>query len=162
MLRAIAVANGDYGLHSGLPRPRDHLLAIGVELLAIKMRVRIDKHDYCLCRDSRPRLSMPSQARLVFGHRVPYRRATLSFTSISPLPAHPPKSPPERVSRLRAMRLRSSHSIPCRAACEAQDWPRSLLFVQSKFRGHRLLRFQPAPAAPRFQYQSPAAEVCRP
>src|ERR1700693_3854094 len=81
MLRAIAVANGDHGPHSGLPRPGNHLLAIGVELLAIKMRVRIDKHDYCLCGDSRPRLSMPSQARLVFGYRLPYRRATLSFTS---------------------------------------------------------------------------------
>ena len=42
--RAIAIADGDHGSHSGLPRARDHLLAIGVELLAIEMCVRIYEH----------------------------------------------------------------------------------------------------------------------
>ena len=40
----IAVADRDDGLHPGLPRPRNHLLAIGVEPLAVKMRVRINEH----------------------------------------------------------------------------------------------------------------------
>ena len=44
----IAVADGDYGLNPGLPRPIDHLLAIGVELLAIEMRVRINEHGFKL------------------------------------------------------------------------------------------------------------------
>src|SRR5580704_9844620 len=44
LLRTITVADGNDGLHSGLACPRDDLLAVGVELLAIKVRVRIDKH----------------------------------------------------------------------------------------------------------------------
>jgi hypothetical protein len=42
--RTVAIADGDYGVNPGLPRPIDHRLAIGVELLAIEMRVRINEH----------------------------------------------------------------------------------------------------------------------
>ena len=44
--RTVAVADGDDGLHAGFARPRDHLLAVRVELLAIEMRVRIYEHSY--------------------------------------------------------------------------------------------------------------------
>ena len=42
--RAVAVSNGDHRLYSGLASAGDDLLAIGVELLAIEMCVRIDEH----------------------------------------------------------------------------------------------------------------------
>jgi hypothetical protein len=42
--RAIPVANGDHRSHSGLASASDDLLAIRVELLAVKMCVRIYKH----------------------------------------------------------------------------------------------------------------------
>ncbi len=42
--RAVAIADGDHGPHSGLARASDHLLAIRVELLAIEMCVRIYEH----------------------------------------------------------------------------------------------------------------------
>src|SRR5579859_6643280 len=42
--RTIAIANGDHRPHSGLTRASDYLVAIGVELLAIEMCVRIDEH----------------------------------------------------------------------------------------------------------------------
>ena len=42
--RTVAIADGDHGSHSGLARASDHLLAIGVELLAIEMCVRIYEH----------------------------------------------------------------------------------------------------------------------
>ena len=44
--RAIAVADGDHGLDAGIARARNHVVAIGVELLAIEMGVRIDKHAF--------------------------------------------------------------------------------------------------------------------
>ena len=44
--RTVAVADGDDGLHPSLASPRNHLLAVGVELLAVKMRMRINKHWY--------------------------------------------------------------------------------------------------------------------
>ena len=42
--RSISISDGDQGLHSSLTRTRNDLLAVGVKLLAIEMRVRIDKH----------------------------------------------------------------------------------------------------------------------
>ena len=44
LLGAVTVANGDKGLHPGLASASNDLLAIGVELLTIKMGVRINKH----------------------------------------------------------------------------------------------------------------------
>jgi hypothetical protein len=42
--RAVAVANGDDRPNSCRSGVSDHLFAIGVELLAVEMRVRIYKH----------------------------------------------------------------------------------------------------------------------
>jgi hypothetical protein len=39
VLRSVTVADRDDGLHSGLTRPSNHVLAIGVESLAIEMCV---------------------------------------------------------------------------------------------------------------------------
>src|SRR5205807_9513873 len=41
---SITIADGDNSLHPSLSRPRNHLLAVRIEPLAIKMRVRIYKH----------------------------------------------------------------------------------------------------------------------
>jgi hypothetical protein len=42
--RPIAVPNRNHGPNSSRARPLNYLLAIGIELLAIKMRMRINKH----------------------------------------------------------------------------------------------------------------------
>ncbi len=42
--RPVTVANRDDGLYSCCSCPRDHLLAIGLELLAIEMSVGIDEN----------------------------------------------------------------------------------------------------------------------
>src|SRR5208283_3735479 len=64
--RAIPVADGDHGLHTGFLCPSDYLFAIGSESFAIEMCVRVYKHSYlsmwgaalcCLCR---------AKARLIF------------------------------------------------------------------------------------------------
>ena len=52
--RAVTVADGNHGPDPGFERPRDDLLAVGVELLAIEMGVRIDEHRK---PDLRPRTS---------------------------------------------------------------------------------------------------------
>jgi hypothetical protein len=45
--RAIAIADGDHRSDSGLASASDDLLAIGVELLAVEMCVRVYKHSLC-------------------------------------------------------------------------------------------------------------------
>ena len=42
--RPIAIPNRNHRPNSSRARPLNHLLAIGIELLAIKMRMRINKH----------------------------------------------------------------------------------------------------------------------
>jgi hypothetical protein len=44
--RAIPIANGNHRPHSSFPSASDDLLAIRVELPAVKMCVRIYEHDY--------------------------------------------------------------------------------------------------------------------
>jgi hypothetical protein len=42
--RAVPVADRDHGADSRFARARDDLLAIGIELFAIEMGVRVDEH----------------------------------------------------------------------------------------------------------------------
>lgn len=42
--RPIAIPNRNHRPNSSRARPFNHLLAIGIELLAIKVRMRINKH----------------------------------------------------------------------------------------------------------------------
>src|SRR5580704_4918639 len=46
MRRPVTVADGNDGLHPGLASPSNDLLAVGVELPAVEMGVRVDKHGY--------------------------------------------------------------------------------------------------------------------
>src|SRR5450631_272996 len=62
---AIAIADRDHPSHSGLASASDHLLAIGVELLAVEMCVRIYKHCLRGCLGTGAFARPPSEARLV-------------------------------------------------------------------------------------------------
>src|SRR5271169_5585734 len=147
LLGAIAVADSNDSLDSSIARAGNDLLAIGVELFAVKMRVRIYKHR--------------GSCRIAASAVRPERSSAVPI-STSPPPAHPLRIPPTPASHPRAPPPQSFHWTPARAVCVAQDWPRSPLSVRSGFPARMLRRSLPALAALRFQYQSPAATACLP
>ena len=109
----VAVANRDDGLDACFARPRDYLLAVSVELLAIEMRVGIDE------------TSVVGRWSLVV-QEIPLCNSVSSVveggcpTSASSRPAHPRESLPALASRPRPMPPQSCHSIPVRAACAGE------------------------------------------
>ncbi len=78
--RTIPVANGDHSCDPSFLGTHDHLLPVGVKLLAIEVCVRIDEH-VVLCGDSRPRLSVERSSAL-----------PLVATSVLPPAEHLPRS----------------------------------------------------------------------
>src|ERR1022692_2083323 len=162
LLRTVAVADGDQGLNSGFSCSGNHLLAIGVELLAIEMCMRINKHRIGLLMWGQPPSAVYAERKLGSVLTSSPGELVSLPTSTSPQPVHPPKSQPAPVSRRRAMPPRSSRSTPSHAACAAQDWPRSPLCAQPKFPAHTLRRSRPTPGVLRSQYQSPGAKACLP
>ena len=66
VLGTVAVADGDDGLHSSLARPRDHLLAVGVELLPSRWAWESTNMvlDISSCADVGTSPVQPSVARL--------------------------------------------------------------------------------------------------
>src|SRR5258706_2728224 len=70
MLGSIAVSDRDEGTDPGFPRPRDYLLAVVVELLAIQVCVRINKHRRWVKLVGTGTLARPCRAKL--GSFFPY------------------------------------------------------------------------------------------
>src|SRR5208337_319437 len=61
--RAIPVADGDHGLHTGFLCPSDYLFAIGSESFAIEMCVSVYKHSY-LCMWGQPPSAVHAERKL--------------------------------------------------------------------------------------------------
>ena len=112
----------------GLARTRDHLLAVGIELLAIEMCVRIDEHDLVLVVGQTACRSAVAAGDAYFS-RAPTGTSSKKLASTG----LPPSSDAATIIPLDS----SPRSL------RGADWPRSPLCGQPEFPGHRLRRCPP-------------------